>query len=149
MKKLLTLAAALTLSGSVFADVNVDNAYARAVAPGQQNSAAFLTLKNMSAENVALVSAESSVASTVELHSHAHGEDGVMRMRRIPQISMFGKEMVELKPGGFHIMLIGLKQNLKVGEQIDLKLNFSDDSSQELSIPVKQVMAAMGKKHSH
>lgn len=149
MNKLITLISALTLSASVHAEVNIDHGYVRAVAPGQLNSAAFMILENKSSDKVALVSAESSVAKSVELHTHAHTDDGVMKMRRIPQVSMFGNETVELKPGGHHIMLIGLNRNLKQGESIDMKLNFSDGTSQQLELPVEQVMAAMGKKHSH
>ncbi|MCV6609551.1 MAG: copper chaperone PCu(A)C [Amphritea sp.] len=148
MKKLITLLTALTLSCTAMADVQVSDAYARAVPPGQPNSAAFLTLKNTSDEKVALQSASSPAAKVVELHTHSHA-DGVMKMRKISQITLSGNEKVELKPGGLHIMMIGLNQNLMTGETISLTLDFSDGSSQTLDVEVKDVMAAMGKKHHH
>lgn len=148
MKKLATLFTALTLSYAAMAEVNVTDAYARAVPPGQPNSAAFLTLKNTDADQIALLSASSSAAKVVELHSHSH-DNGVMKMRKLPQITLNGHETVTLKPGGLHIMLIGLNDNLVKGEDIDLTLNFSDGSIQTLDVTVKDVMAAMGKHHHH
>lgn len=149
MKKLITLLSALTLSASVMAEVEVNHSYARAVPPGQPNSAAFMMLKNSSAEEVALTSANSSVAKVVELHTHTN-VDGVMQMRKVDQIAIAGNQMVELKPGGLHVMLIGLNQNMVKGESIDLTLNFSDGSTQQLDVEIKDVMGGMHmKKHAH
>jgi len=146
MKQPIALLTALTLSSAAVAEVQVSDAYARAVPPSQPNSAVFLTLKNTSNEQVALQSASSSVAGVVELHTHSH-VDGVMRMRKIPQITLEGNEKVFLEPGGLHIMLIGLNQSLITGAQIDLTLNFSDGSAQTLNVEIKDVMSAMGNKH--
>ncbi|MBN1008358.1 copper chaperone PCu(A)C [Amphritea pacifica] len=148
MKKLITLVAALTLSASAFAEVKVDHPYARAVPPGQPNSAAFMTLTNNSDTEVSLVSASSSVAKVAELHTHTQ-ENGVMKMRRIPEITLQANEQVELKPGGLHVMLIGLKQNLAKDQTIDLTLNFSDGSSEKLDIKVMDVMSGMGNMQMH
>ncbi|RTE66264.1 copper chaperone PCu(A)C [Amphritea opalescens] len=148
MKKLLTLVAALTLSASAFAEVTVDQPYARLVPPGQPNSAAFMTLKNNSNEEVSLVSAASSVAKVVELHTHIH-DNGVMKMRQVPKITLQPNGEVALKPGGLHIMLIGLEHNLAKDEMIDLTLNFSDGSSEQLDIPVMDVMAGMSNMKMH
>ncbi len=139
----------LAVSSVSFAEVEVDHPYARAVPPGQMISAAFMDLNNKGKEQVALIKVTSSVADKVEMHTHKHGDNGEMKMRQIPQITMFGKERVVLKPGGHHIMLIGLKKALAEGDSIDLTLEFDDGSKQELNVPVKSVMAAMGNKHSH
>lgn len=144
MKKLITLVAALTLSASAFADVSIGNPYARAVPPGQSNSAAFMSLTNTDSKEVALTSASTSVAKVVELHTHTHA-NGVMQMRQIPKIKLPAEEVVELQPGGLHIMLIGLKRNLVKDEMIDLTLNFSDGSSKKIDIPVFDVMSGMSK----
>ncbi len=148
MKLIVAVLASLALSTSALADIEVSQAHARAVPPGQSNSAAFMTLKNNSADQVALIGGTSSVATAVELHTHNH-DNGVMQMRRIPQVTLLGHDQVTLKPGGLHIMLIGLNKPLQAGETIDLQLDFSDGSSQQLTVPVQPVMAAMGKKHSH
>lgn len=148
MKRLITLVTALTLSASALAEVNIDQPYARAVPPGQPNSAAFMTLKNNSDTEVSLVSASSSISNVAELHTHTN-ENGVMKMRQIAEINLKANQQVELKPGGLHIMLIGLKQNLVKGETVDLTLTFSDGSTETLDIHVKDVMSGMGNMKMH
>lgn len=120
------------------APVSVADAYARAVPPGQPNSAVFLTLTNQSSESRALVAARSPAAETVELHHHVH-EDGMMRMRRVARIEVPAQESVRLQPGGFHIMLIGLKANLAPGDQVDLTLTFDDDTETRILAPVQKI----------
>lgn len=144
MKKALALSAML-LSSAALAEVMVESPYARAVPPGQPNSAAFMTLN--SSEAVSLIGGSSSAAKVVELHTHLH-ENGVMRMRRIDRIDVPANGEVMLKPGGLHVMLIGLKEQLKPEQMIDLTLNFSDGSSQSLQIPVKSEQGGMKMGHS-
>ncbi|HMT93274.1 copper chaperone PCu(A)C [uncultured Thiothrix sp.] len=117
-------------------------AYVRAVPPGQTLSAAFMQLQNNDSQAHALVKAESSVATVVELHNHVN-EGGVMKMRKVEKIDLPAGKTVALKPGSFHIMLIGLKQPLKVGETVDLSLSFEDGTSLKVSAPVQEVSAPM------
>lgn len=144
---LATVGLSALLSTTALAEVSIEDAYARAVPPGQTNSASFMMLKNSEAKDLALVSAQSPVAKAVELHNHI-SEDGVMKMRQVQQISVPASGSVTLQPGGYHIMLIGLNQDLNEGQEIDLTLEFSDGSNQTLTLPVKKVMNGM-KSHSH
>lgn len=148
MKKPLLLATLLTLSTSAIAEVVVQQPFARAVPPGQPNSAAFVSLQNTGSEALQLISANSDAAATVELHTHTN-DGGVMRMRKVDQIDLPAGEVTELKPGGLHIMLIGLKQTLAVGDTLDISLNFSDGSSQTITTPVQEVMPMMKHGHQH
>lgn len=141
------LVAAMATSSMTMAEVTVKDAYARAVPPGQMNSASFMMLKNDDEKSVSLVSGSSSVAKVVELHNHIN-ENGVMKMRQVEKIDIPANGMAHLQPGGLHVMLIGLKKDLMEGDNIDLNLEFSDGSSQELTIPVKKVMGGM-KHHKH
>lgn len=146
MKKLLLLLSTLTLS-LMASTIEVEDAYARATPPNLPNSAAFMTIENESDKNVALIKAESSVSNVVELHTHDM-KNGVMKMYQVPQIDIKANSKTVLKPGGFHVMLIGLKQKpLKVGEHIDLKLYFSNDETITLQLPIKSVMGGMMKQH--
>jgi copper(I)-binding protein len=118
---LLALAAlAVHADGSA---VSVSDAYARAIPPGQPNSAVFLTLNNPSGQPRALVAAASPVADAVELHTHIE-EGGMMRMRRVERIEVPAGESVSLKPGGLHVMLIGLTRDLNPGETFPVTLQF-------------------------
>ena len=139
MKKILLSSALLLASHIAFADVNVESAYARAVPPGQFNSAAFMQLKNTGTQDISLIEASSDVAKNVELHTHIQ-DDGVMRMRQVDKIDLPAGAPVSLQPGGMHIMLIGLTQNLTAGENINLSLKFSDGTQQALHIPVEAIM---------
>lgn len=146
MRKLV-FAGALLFSAFSFASesITVHDPYARAVPPGQPNSAAFMQLENTTHADLTLVTAQSSVAEVTELHTHTD-VDGVMQMRQVENIALPAGETAELKPGGLHIMLIGLKQPLADGDLVDLTLNFSDGSATELSLPVRHVMP-MGHAH--
>lgn len=119
----------------------VEAGFVRAVPPGQANSAAFMTLKNTTHQAHALVGASSTVSAVAELHTHTN-VDGVMQMRRVDKIDLPAGGQAELKPGGLHVMLIDLKKELKVDEQVDLVLKFDNGSEMSISIPVKPVMAA-------
>lgn len=145
MKNLAALSLVALLSQPVMAEVLVEDAYARAVPPGQMNSAAFVVLNN-TGKQVAMISAQSSIAKNVELHNHIH-ENGVMAMRQVDQITLKANQRTELKPGGYHVMFIGLSNQLKAGQKIDLKLNFSDGTTKQLTVPVKHVMKGMKKHH--
>lgn len=118
--------------------LEVADPYARAVPPGQPNSAVFLTLTNRSTEARALVAATSPAAEVAELHTHVH-EDGMMRMRRVERIEVPAGESVSLQPGGLHLMLIGLKSDLEPGDQVDLTLSFDDGSQAKVLAPVRKV----------
>lgn len=128
------------------AAVKVTGAYARAVPPGQPNSAAFMTLTNGSAEPRALVSASSPVAGTVELHTHSL-VDGMMQMRKIERIEVPAGKTVELAPGGLHVMLIGLKQPLDPGSKVDLTLSFDDGSKAQVEAAVRTVAPMKSMQH--
>lgn len=130
--------AALTAQAQGPATVTVTDAYARAVPPGQPNSAIFLTLTNGTLEPRALVAGKSPSAEVVELHTHIH-EDGMMRMRRVERIDVPAGGSVSLEPGGLHLMLIGLKGNLTPGDQVDLTLSFDDGTQAQVLAPVRRV----------
>lgn len=137
----------LISSSSFAASVDVVQPYVRAVPPGHPNSAAFMVLKNTSEQDRALVNAHSNVSKVVELHTHKK-EGGMMRMRRVKQIDIKAGSETVLKPGGLHVMFIGLKQQLKAGDKVELELEFDDGATIKLTVPVK-VVAGMRKKQLH
>ncbi len=124
--------------------VRVEAPYARAVPPGQPNSAAFMKLHSQDGATHSIVAAATTAADVVELHTHSK-VDGMMRMRRVGQIDI-PAQGVQLRPGGLHIMLIGLKQQLKPGQQIPLTIRFKDGSAISINAPVRKVMMGMKMK---
>jgi copper(I)-binding protein len=141
----LFLAAALNLGlglgaqAALAADTVVaSDVYARAVPPGQPNSAVFMVLRNDGPQDRALVAAASPVSETVELHTHRM-EEGMMKMRQVEQITLPAGESVTLKPGGLHVMLIGLRQQLQPGDEVAVTLTLDDGSELPLTAPVRKV----------
>ena len=147
MKRFHTLLiTALLLAAGLYAQsVEVSDIYVREVPPNMPNSAAFMQLKNLTDKPIALVSAASKAAKTVELHEHVN-VDGMMQMRQIPKINIPANGTTSLQPGGLHVMLIGLTQKLKEGDNVAITLNFSDGESVTLDAPVKKVPGMMMKK---
>ena len=107
--------------------ITVSKPRIRATAPGQTVSGAFMTLVNSSETAYALTSVSFSGASSVEIHETSMNE-GMMRMRKVSHIDIPANGSAELKPGSYHIMLIGLEKEMKAGTAETLTLTFSDDS---------------------
>lgn len=104
---------------------------------GGGNSAAYMVLSNASDTPAALVGATTDVANVIELHTTAMDESGVMRMRPVEQIDIPANGDVSLEPGGFHVMLIDLTQDLAEGDTVALTLAFADGQELAIEAPVR------------
>ena len=135
----------LLASSTLWAGViEITDAYVRAVPPNLPNSASFMKIQNKSDQALYLQRVTSSSAKTLELHEHIM-EKGMMKMQQIPHIEIPAKSEIVLKPGGLHVMLIGLTKPLNVGDNItDFSLFFSNGEEIHLMhLPVKSVMQGM------
>lgn len=142
------LAAPLAASGAGEA-LHIVDPYVRAVPASQEQTAAYMTLRNNGATTVTLVQAASPAARAVELHTVVD-EGGVKKMRPVAKIDVPAGGETRLQPGGLHIMLIGLKQPLAEGANVALTLGFADGSRRELTAPVKAVGSTMPTmRHGH
>lgn len=106
-------------------------------------SAAYMMLSNGTPQDVFLVGASSDAASAVEVHLSSMGADGVMKMEQQESVLIPSKKMLELKPGSYHIMFIGLKQDLNVGDSVTVTLHFDGYDDVTVTVPVKDA-ANMG-----
>lgn len=104
--------------------VTVEGAWVRKVPPTSNVTAAYLTLRNTGNQADTLVSISSDAARVVEMHISETTEEGTMRMRRLKNIPVPAGEAVELKPGGRHLMLIGMDPTYLEGVRIPLRLTF-------------------------
>jgi periplasmic copper chaperone A len=98
--------------------------------------AIYMQIENNGNKPEKLLKVESNIASAVEMHQTTMDGD-VMKMGPVDSIEIPANGKVELKPGGYHIMLVGLKQELKAGEKIHLKLNFETSGSLELDAEIR------------
>jgi copper(I)-binding protein len=105
---------------------------------GGANSAAYMIIRNTGNEPDKLIAASSDVAKTIELHTVIE-EGGVMRMRQVEGgIDIPANGQVELKPGGFHVMLIGLTRDLNAGDSVQLTLTFEKAGQIPVTAQVRQ-----------
>jgi copper(I)-binding protein len=141
----LALAAALAVSSAAFAQVTVKDPWVRGTVAQQKASGAFMLLQ--SATDARLVSAASPVAGVVEIHE-MRMEGDVMRMRAITGLDLPAGSTVELKPGGYHVMLMDLKKPLQDGDMVPLTLTVEGKdgkrSTLEVQAPVKALAAPAG-----
>jgi len=118
--------------------MTVVDPYVRAVPPGQKNTAAFMLLENQGIADVALQQATSNIAETVELHEHVKKDD-MMVMRQVKKIDIAAGGATALQPGGYHVMLIGLREAIMPGDIIDINLEFSDGTAQAIKAEVRKI----------
>jgi copper(I)-binding protein len=124
--------------------VSTTNAWVRATVPGQSVAGAYLDIT--ASVPTSLIAVESSVAAKGELHTMSV-DGGVMRMRAVGKIELPANQAVNLKPGGYHIMLTDIKRELKAGERVPLKLTLQDShgvtSILEVDAEVRAVTGAI------
>ena len=139
-KRLALLATAGLLSTAAFAQsqVQVNDPWIRATVPAQKATGAFMQLK--SAKGARLVAAASPAAGRVEIHK-MEMQGQTMRMHAVDGIDLPAGQAVNLASGGYHIMLLDLKRQLKDGEQVPMTLTVQGADgkrdSVNLTVPVK------------
>jgi periplasmic copper chaperone A len=139
----LTLSAISTVS---MAQVKIDNAWARPTVPGQQGGGGYMTLQSPTADK--LLSGSTPVAERLELHTMAMQGD-VMTMREVKAIDLPAGQKVELKPGGLHVMFIGIKEPLKLGSKVPVTLKFEKAGEVKVEFEVMSRPAASAHKDEH
>ena len=130
-------------------DITVEHAWARPTAGPNMMGAAYVTLKNAGTEADTLKSASSPDAAMVEVHEHIHDDNGVMRMRPVEGgVAIPAGATVTFQPGGYHLMLMGLKHNLEEGQTMPLKLSFARAGDVDIQVAVEK-KPADGGMHDH
>ena len=133
----LTLAAIIATAGGVSAsDVVVMNAFARAsAAPVAKSAAAYVSVMNHGAAPDRLIAIKTPAAGSAGLHK-TEMADGAMKMEAAGPLDIPANGILEMKPGGYHIMLMGLEAPLKQGETLELTLVFGKAGELKVSVPV-------------
>src|SRR5690606_6173421 len=124
-----------------WAEVTVSEAWGRGTVPSQKVTGGFFTIE--SAKGGAIVGAESPAAARVELHE-MRMEGDVARMRRVERLPLPAGKPLELRPGGYHLMLIDLKQPLADGDSIPLQLRVDSGKGQVETIDVRATVRGLG-----
>ena len=138
MRRFTLATVALCAAATVYAadakvgNIKIDDPWTRSGQTGQMTGA-FMEIKNKGAADK-LVSASSDAAKVAELHA-SDTSNGVMTMRKVDSIDIPANGELTLKPGGYHVMLIGLNRPLVAGEKLPIKLKF--EKAGEVTVDAK------------
>lgn len=143
------LAAVLAAGGALANDydlksLHISRPFTRATPPGGQVAGAFMSIENRGKDADRLVGVSSPVAGLAQVHEMAMA-GGLMQMRAVQGIELKPGATVQLRPGGYHIMLEALKQPLKQGDQIPLTLTFEKAGPIEIKVTVEAMGASVGR----
>lgn len=120
----------------VLGKIELSDGWARPGAKGQ-SSAAYLSISNGTASKDSITGIASTAAGKAAIHETYKGENGILGMRPAPGQVIHSAEDLYLKPNGFHIMLMKLKEDLAVGDSLDIAITFDQVGTKEIRIPVK------------
>ncbi len=137
----LCIAASVSAADVKVGNLSIDDVWARTGQPGQV-SAAFMDVKNKGAADK-IVSAHCDCAKATELHDMKMA-DGKMLMMQVPAMDVPANGDLKLKPGGYHIMLIGLNRPLVAGETLPIKLKFEKAGEVTVQAQIKDRATHMG-----
>ena len=145
---ILTILTALALTPGVgiihaqsTSPISIEKPFSRATPAGAKVGAGYMTITNKSATADRLLSASSPVAGKVEIHEMSM-QDNVMKMRELPNgLSIESGKSVSFAPGGYHLMLLGLKAPLKTGDKVSVTLNFEKAGRIDVTLDVEGIGA--------
>jgi periplasmic copper chaperone A len=139
--KIIAFAACIAVAGAALAQptqLEVNNAWAGATPGKAENGAAYVTITSPTADR--LISASTPAAKKAELHTMSI-QGMVMKMRPISGVDVPAGQAVSLKPGGEHIMLMGLNQPLREGQSFPLTLDFEKAGPRTVTVTVEKAGA--------
>lgn len=140
MQRYLLAAAVLLAAASAHAQLAVKDAWVRGTVAEQKATGAFMQLT--AASDLRLVEARSPAAGIVEIHEMVMA-DNTMKMRAVPGLDLPAGKTVELKPGGYHVMLIDLKGQLKQGDTVPISLVVQAKDGKRQTVEVKAPVRAL------
>lgn len=141
----LSLVAVISTATVIAADhsdgLMASDAYIRTMPPGQKNTAAYLKLTNHSDRRCTVTGGKSVLAAKVEIHQHQHS-DGMMKMRPVAALTLQSGETIMFQPGGYHLMLMGVKSQLQAGDSHQIELLSADCGATQLTAAVRSLFKA-------
>jgi copper(I)-binding protein len=138
------LIALMALALPAIAQVSIGEPWVRATVPAQKATGAFMQLT--ADQDARLIEGKSPVAGVVQIHEMSM-DGGVMKMRELAQgLALPAGKMVELKPGGYHVMLMDLKQQMKEGDSVPMSLTFETADKKRTTVEIKAAIRALNSR---
>ncbi|EQC43890.1 copper chaperone PCu(A)C [Bacteriovorax sp. Seq25_V] len=145
--KIITLVL-VSLTSLAMDEIHVVNPTIKILPPGSTMTSISMNIMNHSKKDIKLLGATGEFAKTFELHS-MEMSNGMMKMRKVDQIEIKKDSSVELKSGGYHVMVFGLKSPLKEDQVVNLKLLFDDNKEVTVDVKAKSQMSSDNSGHGH
>ncbi|MET3119537.1 copper(I)-binding protein [Undibacterium sp. GrIS 1.8] len=145
LKSICLISALFSVVMTAQAEVTIKDAWVRATVPQQKATGAFMQIQSSS--DVHIVEIQTTAAGIAEIHE-MKTENNVMRMRAVPQLDLLAGKLLELKPGGFHVMLMDLKAQIKEGDIIPLTIIVEGKDKKREVIEVKAKARALNAAQS-
>jgi copper(I)-binding protein len=133
--------AILTGRASAEETIHVVDAKARPTIPNAPSGVVYLTIENGGSKDDALTSVVASVADSASVHQ-TENDNGIVSMKAVRSLPVAAGQTVQLAPNGLHIMLIGLKRQLKTGDSFPITLNFAAAGPVTTTVEVGPIKAA-------
>ena len=130
------------ISLSVQAEVTITDAWVRGTVPAQTSTGAYMKIK--STEDAKIVAASSPAAKIVEIHEMAMA-NGVMEMKAVPALMLPAGKAVELKSGGYHVMMMELAKPLKAGDKVPITFTVEGKDGRKTAVEVKADVRPLGR----
>ncbi|MBO3274909.1 copper chaperone PCu(A)C [Pseudomonas schmalbachii] len=151
-KTLLALAALLSVSGTAMAheyqagNLHIDHPWSLLLPASSANGAAYFVVHNNGKEADRLLGADTERAASAEIHEHVH-KDGMMKMQKVEGVDIPAGGTLTFAPGGYHLMLFGLKKPLAAEERFPVILHFQKAGDVKVEILVQKEAPASGQTH--
>ena len=140
------LLVSIFVAHAAFAQVEIEKPWSRATAPGATMAAGYMTVRNKSASPDKLLGVTSPAAARVETHVTIKDGD-IVRMREVKGYDVPANGVLELKPGGAHLMLVDIKRPFKDGEKIPATVKFEKAGELKIDLQVGRPGETGGHKH--
>ena len=127
---------------NVAAAVTATDAWVRGTVPAQKSTGAFVTLR--STDDARLVGVATAIAKSAEIHESGMS-GGTMRMRAVDSVALPAGRRIELKPGGYHVMLLGIAKPLGAGDKVPLTLTIEGPGGRRSTVEVIAEVRPLGR----
>lgn len=121
-------------------NLQINNAFFRLPIPGRSVSSAYLDIVNVSGKPIELVGFYADRVRAIELHQITH-QQGLMKMRRVDRYTIDAGSTLQLRPGGYHLMLFDIEEGLTVSDKIQFEIHLSDGGKVQFSAAARDLLA--------
>ncbi len=118
-------------------NITISGQWARTSPMATDMGAAYMTINSDADDELVSASVDMSIAMMTQVHEMVMGDDGAMKMQEVEKIDIKAGTPTELKPGGYHVMLMGLKAPLETGSTISVTLTFAKAGEVVVEVPVQ------------